>query len=267
MKNLCLLICIATALASCQWGVSKKNPDDKPLKDTLNYTYKTIKERAADCGNKPDSGCTVVKIVYPVFDSAKTLNDTIISKLTMMFAMDGKADSSLETMTKNFLKSYTDFKKTDPRTVMFFTLEDSVKVLRQDTSLITLQVKGYTYTGGAHGGSFTGFVNWDTKAGKNLTLEDIFIAGYQDKLTIIAEKIFRKDEKLSETASLKDNYFFKDDKFALNTNFSVTPLGIKFLYNQYEIKPYAAGITELFIPYAQIKSLLRPGTVVSQFIK
>jgi hypothetical protein len=51
------------------------------------------------------------------------------------------------------------------------------------------------------------------------------------------------------------------------TNFSVTPIGIKFLYNQYEIKPYAAGITELFIPYAQIKSLLRPNSVVTQFIK
>lgn len=267
MKNLCLLTCIAMALASCQWGVPKNKPDNTPFKDTLKFSYKTIKERAADCGNKPDSACTVVKITYPVFDSAKTLNDTVSAKLTMMFAMDGKADSSVEAMTKNFLKSYADFKKTDPRTNMFFTLEDSVKVLRQDTSFTTLQVKGYTYTGGAHGGSFIGFINWDTKAGKNLTLDDVFAPGYQDKLKAIAEKNFRKDEKLSETASLKDNYFFKDDKFALNTNFLVTPLGIKFLYNQYEIKPYAAGITELFIPYAQIKSLLRPGTVVSQFIK
>ncbi|AYL96507.1 DUF3298 and DUF4163 domain-containing protein [Mucilaginibacter celer] len=267
MRNLCLLICITAALASCQWGVPKNKPDTTPFKDTLRYTYKTIKERAEDCGTKPDSDCTVVKIVYPVFDSAKTLNDTITRKLTNLFAYDGKADSSLQALTKNFLKSYTDFKKTDPRTGMFFTLDDSVQVVRQDSGLTTLQVKGYTYTGGAHGGSFTAFINWDTKAGKNLTLNDIFTPGYQDKLKAIAEKIFRRDEKLSDRASLKDNYFFKDDKFALNTNFSVTPLGIKFLYNQYEIKPYAAGITELFIPYAQIKSLLRPNTVVSQFIK
>lgn len=266
MKNLCLLFCVAIAFASCQWGTPNKAVD-KPQKDTLGYTYKTIKERAADCGNKPDSACTVVKIVYPVFDSAKTLNDTITRKLTSLFAFDGKADSSIEALTKNFLKSYIDFKKTDPRSVMFFTLDDSVKVLRQDSSLTTLQVKGYAYQGGAHGGSFTGFVNWDTKAGKNLTLDEIFAPGYQDKLKTIAEKIFRTNEKLSGTASLKDNYFFKDDKFALNTNFSVTPIGIKFLYNQYEIKPYAAGITELFIPYVQIKSLLRPNTAVTQFIK
>ncbi len=30
--------------------------------DTLNYTHETIKQRANDCGNKPDNGCTVVTI-------------------------------------------------------------------------------------------------------------------------------------------------------------------------------------------------------------
>jgi len=265
MKNLCLLFFIALGLSSCQWGVPNK-VKEKSF-DTLHYAYKVIKARAADCGAKADSACAVVKINYPVFDSAKALNDTIARKLTVMFAMDGKADSSLELMTKNFLKSYDDFKKTDPRSSMFFTLDDSVKVIHQDSSLTTLEVRGYSYTGGAHGGTFVTFINWDTKAGKNLKLDDVLVSGYHDKLNAIAERIFRKDEKLSDTASLKDNYFFKDDKFALNENFSVTPLGIKFLYNQYEIKPYAAGITELFIPYTQIKSLIQPGSVVSQFIK
>ncbi|MDB5148361.1 MAG: hypothetical protein JWQ57_2381 [Mucilaginibacter sp.] len=265
MKNLCLLFFVVIGLSSCQWGVPKK-VTEKPV-DTLHYTYKTIKAKAADCGGKPDSSCTVVKINYPFFDSAKTLNDTITRKLTVMFAMDGKPDSSLELMTQKFLKAYADFRKTDPRSGMFFTLDDSVKLIHQDSSLTTLQVSGYSYQGGAHGGSFTGFINWDVKAGKNLRLDDIFAAGYHEKLTTIAEGIFRKNEKLADNASLADNYFFKDNKFALNENFSITPIGVKFLYNQYEIKPYAAGITTLFIPYAQIKSLLQPGSVVSQFIK
>jgi len=265
MKNLCLLFFIVLGVSSCQWGVPNK-VNEKSF-DTLHYAYKVIKARAADCGTKSDSACTVVKINYPVFDSDKALNDTIVAKLTLMFAMDGKADSSLELMTKNFLKSYDDFKKTDPRSGMFFTLDDSVKVIHQDSSLTTLEVRGYSYTGGAHGSTSVGFINWDTKAAKNLKLDDVLVEGYHDKLNAVAEKIFRKNEKLSDTASLKDNYFFKDDKFAINNNFSITPLGIKFLYNQYEIKPYAAGITELFIPYAQIKSLIQPGSVVNQFIK
>ena len=47
----------------------------------------------------------------------------------------------------------------------------------------------------------------------------------------------------------------------------ITPTGLSFLYNEYEIKSYAEGQTTLFIPYTQIKSLLRPKTVVSQYLK
>ncbi|WPU96294.1 DUF3298 domain-containing protein [Mucilaginibacter sabulilitoris] len=268
MKTICItcFIAICFAFTSCQWGVPEKKAETATF-DTLTYTYKTLHERAADCGNKPDSACTVVQIKYPVFTNQQTLNDSVKHKLTIMFAMDGKADSSIELMSKKFLQAYADFKKNDARSDMFFTLNSYAKVIFQDSSLAALEVGGYSYQGGAHGGSFTGFINWDTKANKELTLDDLFIAGYQDKLKAVAEKIFRKDEKLSDTASLANNYFFKDNKFALNDNFSITPTGLKFIYNQYENKPYAAGITTLVIPYSPIKSLLRPNSVVAKYTK
>ena len=267
MKTTCLIYFIALSFtaASCQWGVPKKTAEAEP--DTLTYTYKSVHERAADCGNKPDSSCTVVKIKYPVFAGQKKLNDSVVRKLTSLFAMDGKPDSSIALMTKNFLKSYTDFRKTDPRSAMYFDLGMYATVLVQDSSLTSLGVGGYTFQGGAHGASATFFINWDTKANKSISLDDLFKPGYHDHLKAIAEKIFRRDEKLSDTASLARDYFFKDNKFALNDNFSVTPTGIKFVYNQYEIKPYAAGTTTLVIPYSPIKSLLRPNTVVAKYIK
>lgn len=268
MKNIIrpCFIFVVFAFASCQWGVPPKKMDET-VKDTLTYTYKIIHERAADCGSKPDNGCTIVKISYPVFDSAKTLNNLITINLANLFPVDKKADSSIEQMTKNFLRSYTDFRNSDPKSAMFYTLNSYAKVIYQDSSLTTLEIGGYIFQGGAHGSSLTTFVNWDIKAKKKLTLDDIFAAGYDDELNAVAEKIFRKNEKLSDTASLARDYFFKDGKFALNNNFSVTPIGIRFLYNQYEIKPYAAGITGLFIPYSSIKHLLRPNTVISQYIK
>lgn len=268
MKTRYLLcsVAIGFALASCQWGVPKQQKE-AVVTDTLVYTYKTIHERAADCGDKPDSSCTVVQVKYPVFTGQKTLNDSVAGKLTSMFAMDGKPDSSVALMSKKFLQAYMDFKKGDPRSEMYFELNSYAKVLVQDSSLTTLEVGGYSYQGGAHGASATFFINWDTKANKDIALDDLFGTGYQDKLKSIAEAIFRKDEKLSDTASLANDYFFKDNKFALNDNFSITPTGLKFIYNQYEIKPYAAGITTLVIPYSQIKSLLRPNTVVTKYAK
>jgi hypothetical protein len=260
------IIWIGFVFTSCSWNASPKK-NDETVKDTLLYTYKTVHERAADCGNKPDSTCTVPNIKYPVFTGQQKLNDTVTRKLTSLFAINGKADTSIEQMSKNFLKAYADAKKDEPRSGMFYQLNSYAKVLMQDSSITTLEVGGYTYTGGAHGASTTTFINWNTKANKNITLDDIFTAGYADKLKTIAEGIFRKEEKLSDTASLARDYFFKDNKFALNDNFSVTPIGLKFIYNQYEIKPYAAGQTELFIPYTQLKSLLQPNSVVAKFAK
>jgi len=98
-------------------------------------------------------------------------------------------------------------------------------------------------------------------------LPDVFAEGYTTKLTAAAEKIFRAQEKLSDTASLANGYMFKDGKFVLNNNFLVTPIGIRFLYNEYEAKPYSDGPTEILIPYTQIKPLLRSNTVISQYIK
>ncbi|WP_169927070.1 DUF3298 and DUF4163 domain-containing protein [Mucilaginibacter auburnensis] len=259
----CLMILLG--LNACQWGETNKTQPDVNT-DTLAYTYKTIHQRANDCGDKADTNCTVAKLKYPEFKTDSALNDTIKSRLLNMFYTD-KPYSGIDDMLKRYFDSYYNMKKTDERPDMVFDLDAYAKILRQDSSLTTLEVSGYSYQGGAHGGSVTTFINWNTKSNKSVTLSDILINNYQPELNKIAEKIFRSQEKLSDTSSLANDYFFANDKFALNNNYSITPLGLRFFYNQYEIKPYAAGTTELFVPYKNIRSLLRPNTVVTQYIK
>jgi hypothetical protein len=262
-----LFVELMLGLSACKWGdgdTSRPKPDITT--DTLTYTYKTIKERADDCGDKQDSACTVVKIDYPVFEGQDTLNSIVSDKLINLFGAD-EPGIEFKEYVEHFLSSYTAFKKRDKRSKLFFTMNSHAKVLRQDSNLTTLEISGYTFRGGAHGSSITTFVNWNTKTQKRVKLNELFTANYKEKLTAIADTIFRKEEKLTDTASLTDDYFFKDNKFALNNNFSITPLGLKFLYNQYEIKPYAAGQTTLFIPYAKIKSILKPNTVITQYLK
>lgn len=256
----------ALGLGSCNFSSPKKPTPDAIFRDTVTYTSQVIHKRAADCGNKADSACTVVDIKYPVFKGKPVLNDTIKHKLLTVFMFGEKPDTGLNSMAANFLKAYTDAKKDDPRSQMFYTLESYVKVIRQDSALLSLEYGGYAYQGGAHGASFTGFINWDGKTDKLVTLDDILVSGYKPQLTKIAEKIFRKDEKLSDTSSLANDYFFTNNKFALNENYSINPGGIRFVYNQYEIKPYAAGQTELIIPYSKIKTLMRPKSAASQYI-
>ncbi|CAM3989406.1 DUF3298 DUF4163 domains-containing protein [Mucilaginibacter galii] len=258
-----MLATIAAGLMACNSNPKKETADI--YTDTLTYQFKVINTKADDCAGKPDSTCTTVKFKYPAFDKQALLNDSIVTGLSMLLDRQ-KGIAGLQLLTGQFLQDYKDFKKENPTSPMFFELDSKVNVIRQDSSLVGLEFNGYQFTGGAHGATMIKYLNWDVKANKKIELASLFKPGYEEKLTQVADSIFRKQENLSPTASLKENYFFKDEKFSLNKNFLITPIGLKFLYNQYEIKPYAAGQTALDIPYAQIKTLLQPGTVVDRYI-
>jgi hypothetical protein len=263
-----ILLSVVLVMNACMWGVPKKQANDIN-KDTLAYSYQFIKHRASDCGDKPDSGCTIAQVAYPEFKNSKTLNDSVKNKLFNLFWDDTtiEADTDLQKYASQFVAVYEQSKDEPAVKGKIFTVKSSAKIVRQDSSLVTLQIGGYMYNGGADGNTVTYLYNWNTKANKLIRLSDLFINNYSSKLNEIADTIFRKNEGLNSTASLAGNYFFQNNQFALNNNFMITPTGIRFLYNENTIKPHVAGKTELLIPYSKIKSLLLPHTVVSQYIK
>lgn len=265
IKYLILPIAICAALSAC---IRNKPAHVQPdiYTDTLAYQYQVINNKADDCGTKADSNCTTVKFKYPVFDKAGLLNDTIVTGLAMLMDRQ-KGLAGLQRLTWNFLAEYNKFKKAHPDWKGKFELNSNADVVRQDSDLVTIELKGYQFTGGAHGSSLTRYINWTVSGQKKLELADLINTGAETQLSEVAEKIFRKQEKLSDTASLSRDYFFKGGKFSLNRNFLITPLGLKFLYNQYEIKPYAAGQTVIDIPYTSISKLLKPGTVLARYTK
>lgn len=264
MKTRAALLIISLAvIAACNWDKPHQQHPDITT-DTLVYQYEVFKQRADDCGNKPDSGCTVINIKYPRFSGEAELNDTIEHRVTSLFQISEDEGKNLTELSKQFMDTYLKEKRV-PR--IPYTLSTQATVIRQDSNLLVMEISGYNFMGGAHGSSVTTFINWNTATKREVTLADILTDGYEQPLTNIAEKIFRKNEQLSDTASLKTDYFFAGGVFKLNHNFLITPIGLRFLYNQYEIKPYAAGQTNLLIPYSQIITLLKPHTVVSQFHK
>ena len=254
-----LVVFIALGISSCRWGGFQKQ-----LKDTISYHYKTLKEFVTNCDSKLDSNCVAETFSYPIFKDQKMLNYSIIRKLTFLITFGDTSDSTLKKTTKIFLIDFKDFKQ-NPKYSVYYRSNIYTKILRQDSSLITLQIICKSHANGEQIANYNNFINWNTKADKSIVLNDILINGYQEKLRQLAEKIFRKEEKLGDTVMLPfPKYMLKGGHFSLNDNFSITPKGIRFFYNEYEIKQSS---TDIFIPYKQIKSLLRRNTVVTQYIK
>jgi hypothetical protein len=235
-------------------------------KDTLAYTYNGEDSRTDSCKNA--GGCSYTAVYYPVFNKDSLLNDTIkqiiLNNLNPYMGGESRDSKDFEKTIKDVVGVYSSVDSTSEQQQPM-TYELNISVLTQGSSLIVIDVK-QEMSGGAHPNSSEEYFNWDTKTDRVISIDDLLVNDYDPKFTAIAEKIFRKDEKLGKNEPLND-YNFENGEFALNDNFRITPLGIDFFYNTYEIKSYAGGTTDLLIPYSQIKSLLRPNTVVSQYIK
>ena len=264
MKYIIIISCFAILFFSSFLFVKHAGNEADLSKDTLIYTYHTINQ--ADAGFRNTADSAEVNIVYPVFKNQQALNIVIRDKLLNKYRPNNWKDTSFKQAITLFIKSYKEDKLAYPLTPPY-SLELSANIIRQDSALVVVQLSEDAFDGGAHGNSSVTFINWNSREKRLLAMKDIFITGYYEKLSRIAERIFRKQEHLSDTASLSTNYFFDKGRFSLNDNFSITPSGLKFLYNEYEIKSYAEGTTQLLIPYSQIKSLLKPNTVLAQYFK
>jgi hypothetical protein len=131
-------------------------------------------------------------------------------------------------------------------TVSLFSVTPGAVVLRVDDAL---------YTGGAHGSFETGFENYDRRTGKWLDLDGLIRPSMGPKLTAVAEKACRKREGLGPRQSFQEAGWF-ENRFVLPDNFAIVPTGLLFLYNQYEVKPYAVGQSYFIVPLSQLRGVL-----------
>lgn len=122
-------------------------------------------------------------------------------------------------------------------------------------NMLTLSSSYYDYTGGAHGYGAITYYNIDLN--KAILLNDTILFGKQNlpkiaKLIQNEVEIRNKDKESDEAIYLLVGI----DEIKPNNNFFFTKDGITYLYNQYEIAPYAQGPVEITISYDKIKPLV-----------
>ena len=180
--------------------------------------------------------------------------------LSNMEAVNNSASAYRE-LAANFLRQ---FETEAPGEYLkaYWYADIRVRVIRENRDFTAVVCEKDYFTGGLHDLYDHQFLNYDKRNHRLITLESQLKPNKQEQLKSIAERIFRKDEHLSSADEL-EGYFFENNKFDLPANFTITDKGLLFFYEYYEIKPFAAGTTQLVIPFTALKGLVLPGSVLA----
>ena len=121
-----------------------------------------------------------------------------------------------------------------------------------------MQYAGNGYSGGAHGYYFESYKTFDLKNNKVISQNDIFKNPTDATWNKILQNHFDEPEQkemlLVDTIEPNNNFFFDPDK-------------ITFVYNQYEITAYAAGVVYITLNFKDIKDQLKPEFINQYKIK
>jgi len=110
-----------------------------------------------------------------------------------------------------------------------------------------------TYTGGAHGLQATHTFAFDER-GAPITFQDLFSnpdVGLKAVATFVQKELTEK--------KISDAQWIKDGAMAIPENyqtFVVGDTGVTFIFDPYQVAPYAAGLQSILVPYSVFKSSL-----------
>jgi len=115
--------------------------------------------------------------------------------------------------------------------------------------VLSYQTTTDCYLGGVHGSYVVQYYNLDKKSGKLLTIGDVVPAGKESQVLRAMEEQLCRDWDATDLDDLKEQTGITvlGDLY-LTSNFLLKGDSIEFLFNQYEIAPYAAGLISVTIP-------------------
>lgn len=124
-------------------------------------------------------------------------------------------------------------------------------------------VTTFQSTGGAHPNTYSKWINIDATTGDILTVKEVFRADADKEIcNLILQALFKEVNTRMETDTIRSIEGLQSVGILLDTdlyipeNFLLGKNGISFLYNRYDIAPYASGDFNLTIPYNEIENYL-----------
>lgn len=261
MKNLIAILSFGVLLSSCN------KTENIKVSSTKSDSIETKKEFAIDSLRVQDS-VQVAKTLTLSFEKQILLFPNITNK-TILDSIYKPANITSEDYSKKTLTSVLEefkvasLKKDEsqdymPESKQTWEESSAMKLVSHDNDILTLQYFGDGYSGGAHGYYFESYKTFDLKNNKVISQNDIFKNPTDVNWNKILQNHFDEPEQkemlLVDKIELNNNFFFDQNK-------------ITFVYNQYEITAYAAGVVYITLNFKDIKDQLKPEFIQQYKIK
>jgi hypothetical protein len=89
-------------------------------------------------------------------------------------------------------------------------------------------------------------------------------APHANFLQLISSYSIRELKKLSTTSDVETGAGPKLENFQ---SWNVTPLGLQFTFDPYQVGAYAVGAHQVLVPYEVLRPAIKPDGVLAWFIK
>ena len=155
------------------------------------------------------------------------------------------------------IKEYEPEKNGDLPEFFSYSFATSMEILHNGNNRLTIGVSYYTYTGGAHGMYGTSLYSYDLQTKKRLGLEDVLKPGAKNQLQPHLNTAARRWAGMGAHEPLDNVFFVENNTVPLTENVGIVEKGLIFNYLPYEIGAYALGEVRLFVPFSEIKALMK----------
>ena len=236
MKKILLLVLISLLLVSC----------NKMTNENINFKEIVIDE-------KSENNTTIIEGKYCkiVLDKKNSQNENLNSNITSL-------NEKIEKDAKEFIdNSKTDYQsKTDEEKKEFlYTYSQEGELVTENENVLSFMTNTYVDTMGAHGTTIISSYNYDMNNGQIINLSNIVLDRNSLKKLII-EKFKTEEYNLyDDYESSLDNFLdFSNKDYILQ--FNLLDDGIEFIFNQYDIAPYAAGVITVDFTKEELNNII-----------
>lgn len=239
---------------------------DSALLDTIMLTNRADSVREDSAGAFYKVQYVQIKN-YPSEVIQKKINTAIseLIKNQISYNPENKPESINDALSV-FVQDYKDYQaEIDVEFPQSWEQEVHTEVLMNKNGVLTLLLSLYAYTGGAHGNYYGAYYNFDLANGDTITLTDVVKPSFELEAKELVANYIRERFDLNEEQPLSEILFA--DTIVMNSNFGIGQDKINFLYNPYEVAPYAVGDICVPIPYSSVKKHLNTKGVLGRWLE